>query len=370
MSTRKSLATHLAVAAVIAIVACAEAQDDVCKRVRTFAVDPVELLAGRELKGEAAHFAVRGMYNYQFVSAANKAAFEKQPEKFEVQLGGACARMGPLSGYGRGDIYAVHGGRIYLFASKQCRESFLSAPEKLLQTDDAPPERDATAEKHGRELIELAVKHAGGARVDEIKTYRHATTRSEVQGGKEYVNVNTIMFAFPDRVRREESWNDWVGGQVLVGDGGFGVDSKATEDMPLARDQVRAVRRIANRQPVTILRARTRPDFLALARGSRTVDGGDGQCVIVYFDGCKSTLTIEPKTGKLLALETRMRSPNMSLADARIVYTEEKTAEGITLPSAWRIEFDGVKPDESAQKLSLLEINPDLPQKLFEQPKK
>lgn len=355
--------------AVLVFVAAAAAQET-CKRVRTFAVDPVELLAGRETKGDDSLALSHGMYNYHFVSSASRAAFEKNPDKYEVQLGGACGRMGPLSGYGRGDIYAVYDGRIYLFASKQCRESFLKAPEKLLEADDAPPPRDASAEKRGRELIDLAVKYAGGARIDALKTYQHRIERTEKHGDKDYRVVNAIMFAFPDRVRREESWNESTYGQAVTGDRGFGIETNAVEDMPLARDQVRAVRRIANRTPITILRARMRPDFIAVADGSQTVGDATGERVTVFFDECKMTLVIDPASGRLLGLETRMRAPSMVIADAKYTYVEEHNIDGITLPAAWRIEHDGKASDAAPTKLTVIEINAELPAALFEQPKR
>ncbi len=346
------------------------AQNGTCKRVRTFAVDPVELLAGRAVQGDESHAVAHGMYNYHFVSAANLAAFEKSPEKYAVQLGGACARMGPLSGYGRGDIYAVHDGQIFLFASNQCRESFLKAPEKLLERDDAPPPRDAAAEKRGRELIELAAKHAGGARLDELKSYRHVIARTEKHGETDYKIVDSIALAFPDRIRREESWNDSTYGQVVIGSEGFGIEAKAVEDMPLAPGQVRAVKRIANRNPIAILRARARADFLALAAGAQTVGDASGERVTVYFDGCTMTLVIDPKSGRLIALETRLRSPSMAIGAARYVFVEETTVEGVTLPSAWRIAFGGETADAPLTKLTTIEINPDFPPASFEQPKR
>ncbi|MFN0137652.1 MAG: hypothetical protein ACKVS9_16225 [Phycisphaerae bacterium] len=355
--------------AVLVFVAAAAAQET-CKRVRTFAVDPVELLAGRETKGDEAIALSHGMYNYHFVSAASKAAFEKHPDKYEVQLGGACGRMGPLSGYGRGDIYAVHDGRIYLFASKQCRESFLKAPEKLLEGDDAPPKRDAAAEKRGRELIDLAVKHAGGSQIDEIKTYQQRIGRTEKHGDKDYRVVNAMMFAFPDRVRLEEWWDETTYGHVVVGESGFGFANKAVEDMPLVQQQVRAVRRMSNRTPIAILRARTRADFIAIADGSQTVGETSVERVTLYFDGCKMTLLIDPANGRLLGLETRMRAPSMAIGDARITYVEERTVEGVTLPCAWRIEHDGKASDAPPTKLTTIEINAELPAALFEQPKR
>src|SRR5262245_46556699 len=97
-------------------------------------LDPVELVAGREVPGQAELTTVRGLFRYQFANPANKAAFEKEPERYAVQFGGVCMKMGPLSGQGSPDRFFVHDKRIYLFASESCRNAFKAAPEKFIDT--------------------------------------------------------------------------------------------------------------------------------------------------------------------------------------------------------------------------------------------
>ena len=58
-------------------------------------VDAVALLnQGKEISGKPEFKVARGKFDYLFATAENKAAFEKNPEKYEIQLSGACARMG------------------------------------------------------------------------------------------------------------------------------------------------------------------------------------------------------------------------------------------------------------------------------------
>ena len=122
-----------------------------------FKPDPVELVQGRKTPGDPAFFVDYQGFRYVFASASTRAEFEKDPARYEIQLGGACARMGPLSGSCRIDLYAVHEGRIYIFASEGCRKGFLAAPEKLLESDDAVPAGTPEQARRGRELIERAV---------------------------------------------------------------------------------------------------------------------------------------------------------------------------------------------------------------------
>jgi hypothetical protein len=59
-----------------------------------FPLDPVAYVGGQELAGKDDFTIDRGGFRYKFVDANNKSTFEKDPERNEIQLGGACARMG------------------------------------------------------------------------------------------------------------------------------------------------------------------------------------------------------------------------------------------------------------------------------------
>ena len=57
-------------------------------------IDPVLLIQGKEVQGKTDLKVVRDQFEYLFATPETKATFEKTPEKYEIQLGGACARMG------------------------------------------------------------------------------------------------------------------------------------------------------------------------------------------------------------------------------------------------------------------------------------
>ena len=50
---------------------------------------------------------VHGNFEYRFVSEQTRSRLCEQPERYEIQLGGACARMGALSGVGRTEFSMV-----------------------------------------------------------------------------------------------------------------------------------------------------------------------------------------------------------------------------------------------------------------------
>src|SRR5262245_19985136 len=125
-------------------------------------LDPVMLVQGKEVKGDMKYRVTRGRFQYLFANAENKATFEKEPTRYEIQLDGACARMGAPT-TGNPDLYFVHNGRIYIFGSEECQTLFRSAPEKYLEVPP-PPKSPATTEmiKHGQELIAKVVQSLGG----------------------------------------------------------------------------------------------------------------------------------------------------------------------------------------------------------------
>ena len=74
-------------------------------------LDPVMLSQGKEVQGDVKYKVTRGRFEYLFANAENKATFEKDPARYEIQLDGSCARMGAPT-TGNPDLYLVHNGRI------------------------------------------------------------------------------------------------------------------------------------------------------------------------------------------------------------------------------------------------------------------
>jgi putative intracellular protease/amidase/YHS domain-containing protein len=93
--------------------------------------DPVLLVAGKEVKGEPGISVTRAGFRYVFADAANKAKFEKDPERYEIQCKGQCATMQGTPA--DPDVFTVYKERIYGFACEDCREEFRRQPEKFVK---------------------------------------------------------------------------------------------------------------------------------------------------------------------------------------------------------------------------------------------
>jgi YHS domain-containing protein len=76
--------------------------------------DPVLLVQGKDVFGKADLKVVRGRYTYLFSSPETRAAFEREPEKYEIQLDGLCARMGKGAMGNPSDFRSMRAGSTFL----------------------------------------------------------------------------------------------------------------------------------------------------------------------------------------------------------------------------------------------------------------
>jgi putative intracellular protease/amidase/YHS domain-containing protein len=101
--------------------------------------DPVLLTEGKEVKGRDEIGVTREGFRYVFVDAANKAKFEKDPQRYEIQFHGKCAMM--PSAPAQPDLFTVYKGKIYVFGSEDCRVAFQASPELYVDGQGNAPRR-------------------------------------------------------------------------------------------------------------------------------------------------------------------------------------------------------------------------------------
>lgn len=351
---------------ILGIAAISIAADPAVAAVRVFKLDAVELIKnGKEVEGNKKHEVVRDGYTYYFASEANKTAFESDPTRYEIQMGGACARMGPLSGSGNPNLFVVHDGRLYLFASPQCRAGFLKSPDKLIPRDDPPVKGDAAAMKRGMELLEMAVKaHGGAAAIDAVKSYRQVRDEVVTQAGAKYDYKYTTTIAFPDRIHDEFCWNDNCSWQTVVGSRGADWTGSGF-DRPLAAQQVRAVKCKVNANLLSILKARNRPGLAVARVGDEKIGDAKIERVGASIDGMTWILGVDSQTGRVRTLEYTGRGGERDqIGRVVLTFVDYDTVAGVTVPVSWTTSFEG-KPGKAPTRLSKVEINMDIDAKLF-----
>lgn len=341
---------------------------------RTLPVDPVELVAGREVPGKPELIIERDGFAYQFATPETKAAFEKDPTKYEVADGGACGRMGPLSGLGDARRYAVYEGHIFLFASDGCRAGFLKEPAKHIETEDEKIFGSNEQVERGRALLDKVVAWAGGAeRLRSVKTLRTMATRKERHGETDYTVTNEAALAFPDRAFQRESWDDsWFA--TTCGPEGAAMASTHGEER-VADCRARAFRRAMARWPIVILKAHADcatkvdcPGLIVIADGDGKIGETPVEFVKVWLNGAASRLAVETTTGRPMQLSYRGRDGTTLIGDSVRTFDAYASVDGITMPTAYSVSFNGKDLPAAAAKVDAFEINPALPENLFKIP--
>lgn len=333
-------------------------------------LDPVMLVQGKEVQGLEKLFVIRGPFQYLFATPENKALFEKDPKRYEIQMEGACARMGPSTG-SNPDLFTVYNERIYVFGSADCKKKFEAAPQNYLQPEEkSSPEVAATPEgiKKGQLLIEKAVESMGGAsKLDSLTSYQEkfTVTQKGPQGDFEIKATRTIVF--PDKTRLERVMRFGTVIDVLSPIDSFTVfpGGSRTMSAPQRADQQKQ----SGRNQLAILRARKSSGFHAVATGSGKVGEVNVEQVAVDLDGIKMMLGIEPSSGRILSLSYHERGSGGAFGNIVKTFSDFRIVEGLTLPFKTATTFNGEPAPDLSPAVESLIINGKVDPSIFVKPK-
>jgi YHS domain-containing protein len=99
--------------------------------------DPVAYIKqNRPVKGDPKFSSTYRTAIYHFASAADKAAFDKNPAKYVPQYGGFCAESmsrGKLESHIDPNVFFVYKGKLYVCSNAKGAKRFLSKPEVNIQ---------------------------------------------------------------------------------------------------------------------------------------------------------------------------------------------------------------------------------------------
>jgi YHS domain-containing protein len=327
-------------------------------------VDPVVLLTqGKEIDGKADLKVLRGGFEYFFSTPETKAAFEKTPEKYEIQLGGACARMGPSSGGNPAD-YLVHDGRIYIFGSDDCHKKFAVAPAKYLSKPAPPMPSSAASARQGRMLVDRLVKAVGSAeRLDSITTYVETASQVQKRAQGDVPLTTKTLWRFPGAVRLERTatiqGKTMNSATLLTSAGGWfiGGSGRAFSMRPDGRPEAE---RQFGRQLVPLLRNRHDAGFKSAAVGADTVGGVKVERLRISNGAVDVTLGVDPATGRLHSMSFIDRNTEGEIGEFTILYADYRTVDGLTLPFSERALFNGTPDDSTTRTISSIAINATL----------
>ena len=298
-------------------------QDQAAPRYGAFNLDVVALLRDGKESGGSQELAVdRGGYRYLFAHPVNRDAFMKSPERYEVQLGGACARTGELSERGIPERFWVHRRRLYIFSSDACREAFKLNPEAFIERDQPAPKALKPNLDRGAQLIGQARQWTG---LDKLTTKSTITLAGPAPGGS-YVRVGPGW----DYLERSETTFQITNGQAVE------INPQGVTEA-LAPTWRRALERRRGRSLAYMLTAK--PDRRTMF-AYRSSTGGTA-LVDVFLDRELSSLRIQEGTGKVVGMTVRGRDANGALGMIDRTFTQYRTADGITWPISWTATFNG-----------------------------
>jgi len=333
-------------------------------------LDPVALCAGDEVAGDQGLEETHGRYLYRFASEASRERFRADPERWCIQWGGGCARMGPLSGRGSAERWTVFDERIFIFASDQCREGFLEDPGRFVVAPEPSIEGSADALADGRRWIEKALAAHGGAAVDAHRALRATAERTR----DAWTSQRELVVTSAGEVRTRSTWippdpgqsgydTTWV---VAQGDA-FTVEEGTAFDVT-SPDQKNDLRRQVHREPLGILWARGREDFTALPTGESELGGNPVVDVAVRFDGLATTLHLRPETGLILGLSWRGRPSEGVTRDVVETFTLWRTVEGVNVPAGRKVVADGKESAAMSEPWDVVELLEDVPEGALDRP--
>ena len=324
-------------------------------------LDPVMLTQGREVQGDMKYKVKRGQFEYIFASAENKATFEKDPTRYEIQLNGYCARMGaPVTG--NPDLYLVHNSRIYIFGSEECQTLFKATPEKYLEVPP-PPKSPPTAEmiKRGQELIAKAVEALGGrSKLDQLVSFQRRDLRAD------HIK-NNLLLTFPDGVRQEIVRPNFTLVSVITPSESFFLVNNSAQ--PMSEPGRSAIHKELNHELIVLLRARMQPEFKSWSTGSDTVGETAVERVDVELPGFTTTLSIDPATGRVLSQAYRGRALGGVFGEIVIRYSDFRTIEGLLLPFKTTATLGGQPVPVLSTTAEAITINGPIDPAVFRKPK-
>ena len=302
-------------------------------------LDPVLLTEGKDADGRESLTARHEGFLYHFASEETRVRFLKDPARYGIQLGGACARMGaPVSG--DPGAYHVHGGRIYIFGSTDCYQRFKAAPDRYLESGvtgfDWQPTPAATAD--ATQAWARLLEALGGA-----DNWRLAQGLVERRGAQ----VRTFR-----------------GGDSLRVDGGSGDRAFSNVTTPAAafsvfRGEARRARP-ATAQATLRMLAR---DIFPLLRGPEpemyATGARDGLLWLrLRRDGVLLDAALDPATGRLTRLAYVGRNGDGEAGRIELAYSDFRAVGGLLLPHKLDGTFRGERAEALSAVIDSYELNP------------
>ena len=326
--------------------------------------------AGKEVPGKSACSVTRGDFVYLFSTADTKATFERDPARYEIQLGGLCAKMGKTAG-GNPSDFIVHEGKIYIFGSDDCHKKFQAAAGQVPGHAGPPHSRPRRPPRHAAvELIDRAVTAIGGApaarRAHEL--CRVLLPQSRLDPRARPRSPPGRCGAFPTACGRNAPWRSqgktMTSATMLAPQRACGFWAVRVRRSRCARPAGPASNRTSDATRsrscghggprVQGCRARHRPPSTA-CRWNRSASS---MARLTSPSGSK-------QPDAFTALRFATGTPKASSAPFTVRYSDYRAVEGLQLPFTTRVTFNGQPDPSQSATIESISLNSPLDASLF-----
>jgi len=209
-------------------------------------------------------------------------------------------------------------------------------------------------------LSRFAARTTG--KVSELKSIRQLTTVATRMGKRSVTMDQRVEMVFPDRIRRTML----VGGneQAIVINAGMGFLASGELSLPLPEGRLSEGVKHLGRDLLLLAASVGSPDLRAALGGTDEHDGRPCRIVEVSLGAAASQLCLDDD-GKAVKQSFESRHP-MSNAPGtiEIVFSDYRHADGAFYPFRHVVRFNG--EEMVTVTVQSLQINPDLPDSLFE----
>ena len=316
-------------------------------------------IAGKEVPGKSALSVTRGGFIYLFSTAETKATFEGDPGKYEIQLGGLCARMGKTAGGNPAD-FLVHDGKIYVFGSDACHKKFAAAPAKFLAP--APDPMPSSHSSNSQSAPAARSRRRGDRRRWPhrwAEQLRRILLPSSIPASGRRGRRHKNDLEFPGS-RSPGTDNDHAGkasssATILSPQGMWFVSGqgRAISDSGRGSAQSRTGVRAAPRRSLA-------PSTRSRLQSVRARPGSVGEATVenvrVRSGSVDVTLGIGA-SGRIHSATFHDRNAEGEVGIRTIVYTDFRAVEGMQLPYAIRSTFDGALEPQQSVTLDAIALN-------------
>ncbi len=325
----------------------------------TLKYDAVNLISKIETQGTLQFQREHEGFLYLFSTEVNLKEFENNLSKYEIQFGGGCGRMGSLSGLGNPEIFAIHDNKLYIFASQQCKSTFLGNSDKLIERDDPLPRLSFDQSEKGKYLLDKLIQFVGGEEnLCSLSNYKIIYEKDVEYKGENVHQTETQIYQYPYSFLELYTWDNYSWGNKVNKNEGVIITNGSERKM--YESQLKEFYRNKSHDLFYLLKARDEAGFLAFAGINAELDSNKNALLYIHFNGSLNKIFLDLKNEKVVSISYRGRGPNSFYGNLEIYFSDFKFVHGLSFPQTKTVKFNNELVPELTNSAQKIIINSNL----------